>query len=1164
MPAIPQPTSLARAKHFHPPNPNYTQDTNAHRPSTDPIPQPSPPILATKSHREHYVPRRFIGLIPQRTLRSNEVVEKRRRLGELRREAIRHLPLIGGSGSTAEGISFIDAPSDGEERHLIRDAGRKIRIRRRNRHGEEVEEQLELDLDTPTNGDDGGQGKGKGKGKDVWSGESFDIGREFLGTVVNEEEEEEDGEPPPTERDTSPISKDSKNKGKERDRPVRPAVSTRTTQDTFVTARTGFTTTSTSEGDASRSTLGLEENEIGGYQITPQPSLGDTQPEDPEEEERKKLRNSQSSSIQPLIPSTAITEDPSTLDTSTIKPSKVKSNEGLSTKLKSALRKPSKIDLKSTQSAQHPSNPSVRVDTQNKNKSKSVQFPVDPTRPPSSRLGKLQEENHSLPGDREPVHPLEVLERSGEDAVGTSYQAVQDALEEEGEEDWEEIKRPGEVVLRDRMIVRVGYHREDKLPGFDEAAQRRNPCARLEPLEEYIVIYRKGQLELYSNYIYPFQEKILGHKHLAFVIPLLPHRTNLSIFNPEDVTLCLTTSVYKLQDDVSYLMRSNSTRIGDLKDRVKQSKQVQWLKGRKRGSQVFIFKLGERSRSLDWYWEIWRELNGELPDRFDISVPSLSTSIRLFTSDRVNGNEEEYDPVGGSRQLERFEKDRVIEDCWGMLVDSDLNIEELKRQSESQSTKRDKLDLQLVWKNEKNGNLDWVAYGDTVQGKRRGWNLLSGLARAQGENVDRELQLRSARHRPSLIKLEDGTELEEPPGIEGYLTRHKDGSTKEQVYLSSHDGNIFVGNIKEARPPLPPSKESSTPSELFPELFKAFVDDEHRRMASFLERCSGCIDLRDIVSIQVIPDQDKPKRLASRSGSTSSSSQGGSTVQQQESEATGRMFEVEVNTGGNVRLEAHTPEIAKEWVESLRGMKKYWQRRHRVDARQRMDAMTLHSHDNPFTGTELSNESDDFLSDIWDWCVIKGCRSITVCGRLFMRKDKWDKLRSKYIVLSGGTLILFKIKKKNAFHTRKKRYPLFGAYVYSGMLALDELPSTSSADVFTSESRVYQDGLQSSDGAEDTTFCVRLTSPSSSKKDKGGWGRKVTQPWENHDIVGDQNFLPPDLSKKPSQLLIFRARSQLERDRWVWAINAEMERQVRSHVKQEEILRNYGNVPERW
>lgn len=69
----------------------------------------------------------------------------------------------------------------------------------------------------------------------------------------------------------------------------------------------------------------------------------------------------------------------------------------------------------------------------------------------------------------------------------------------------------------------------------------------------------------------------------------------------------------------------------------------------------------------------------------------------------------------------------------------------------------------------------------------------------------------------------------------------------------------------------------------------------------------------------------------------------------------------------------------------------------------------------------------------------------------------------RYIVLSGGSLITFKIKSKQAFHQRKARYPLFGAYVYSGMLAVDELHATQDRDALSIQHRVYQDGLKASD-----------------------------------------------------------------------------------------------------
>ncbi|WVF68945.1 hypothetical protein IAT40_003719 [Kwoniella sp. CBS 6097] len=1257
MPSVPQPASATRATHFSPPNPNFTHDVSAHAPSTSaaaaaaatpsPNPSPAPAVIQSASHvgaHLHFPARRFLGGIPENMVNSTEVEEKRKRFRDLRRKAIDHLPLPIHSQSRDEdgGGSFSDFGAEGggegsgTSRGMIRGAARRISVIKRGLHGESVREELDLDLDEDEEEEDErngiGKGKKKKKRKDVWVGESFDIGREFFGYTENgtEGERKLDDEIPALGSDQPgpfSISTNTANSSTLK----RPAVSTRTTQETFVTARTEFSSrddqddeTSSSVGGtpataaavagASRSTLDFHtdtEREVEGYNLGLGPGgslarsvTGTSSPLDMTPPGR--IRVSQSSSLQPLItspldehehehdldgasssqPSAALPKEGGSQSRSRSR-SKSKSslpNINISNRLKSALRHSSRPNIKSSQSAFPDSDanrpltgsddrqePSLQQHQQPL-KSKSVQFPVDLV--VRSQPSKTVEEARKRKGNKAPVDPRDVLSREGDEAAGTSAGAVEDALDERGEEEgWEEDRRPGEVIMRDRMLVRVGYHREDQISGFDETAQRRNPCARLDPFEEFIVVWRKGQIELYQDYRYPFQERVTGHKHLCFVIPLLPNRTSLSIFNPQDVTLCLTTSVNKLQNDVDHLLRSNTTRAGAMKDRVKQSRQIQWLRGRRRGTQVFIMKIAERSRSLDWYWEIWRDLGGELPERFDIAVPSLQTSIRLLIPQEGEGD---Y-MVGSAAQCRTFEKSKVVDECRDMLEDS-MDVGELQRQAEQQDG--EKVRLELAWKSH-DGTLDWVAYGTTVQQKPRGWALLAGLARAQVEPGQRELQIRPARHQPKYLKLEDGTHLNEPPGIEGYLIRHKDSGPKEQVYITSHEGNIFVGNTKSARPPLLPQKEASSPANLFPEMYRSFIDTEHRRSARFLERCAGCIDMRDIVSVKMVKvDQPSTSSTATatvknriRSLSNPSHMALGANVRnndpqnqqtnhaddqdqgQDDEEVGGTMFDVEVATGGTVRLEANSHEVAKEWVTRLTDLMAYAKRRHRVDARQRMDAIDMHASDDPFAGTHLSNESDNVLSEIWDLCVIEGCRSTCISGRLYMRKEKYDKFRLKYLVLTGGSLVSFKVKKKNAFHVRKKRYPLFGAYVYSGMLALDELPVMSSNDAFVSQTRVYQDGLRSADGVEDTTFCVRLgTHPSR-------WGKKTTQPWEMEE---EAEFLPPGLSKKPPGLLIFRARSKLERDRWVWAINAEMERQVRAHVKQEEALRQYGKVPDKW
>lgn len=146
--------------------------------------------------------------------------------------------------------------------------------------------------------------------------------------------------------------------------------------------------------------------------------------------------------------------------------------------------------------------------------------------------------------------------------------------------------------------------------------------------------------------------------------------------------------------------------------------------------------------------------------------------------------------------------------------------------------------------------------------------------------------------------------------------------------------------------------------------------------------------------------------------------------------------------------------------------------------------------------------------------------------------------RLRYVVLTGGSLVTFKVKRKQGFNQRKKAYSLFASYCYSGRLAQDELHEQADADAFGAHPRVYHDGLkvsstqlrsdrggvrmlmvQSSDGIEDTTFCIRLPGTSAT------WGGKSYYSWDE----GNNNV--PSLSKKAPALLFFRARSSVGRQR---------------------------------
>lgn len=205
-------------------------------------------------------------------------------------------------------------------------------------------------------------------------------------------------------------------------------------------------------------------------------------------------------------------------------------------------------------------------------------------------------------------------------------------------------------------------------------------------------------------------------KQLCFIVPLTPTRSSLSIFNDTDLTLSLATSAGRLNEEVEHILRSNTTRSSAIKNRVAQSRQVEWLRRGGRGTHIFVMKLSQRSRAMDWFWEMWRELGGELPHRIDIRVPALSTSIRL----RLPDDEE----VGGRVVRSALNPKVTVRTCYDMLsgaVDVETMLGERGQKAH---------DLKLVWRG-MDTSLDWLAYDTTVQGKRRDWGVLAGLARVQ-------------------------------------------------------------------------------------------------------------------------------------------------------------------------------------------------------------------------------------------------------------------------------------------------------------------------------------------------------------------------------------------------------------------------------------------------
>lgn len=716
------------------------------------------------------------------------------------------------------------------------------------------------------------------------------------------------------------------------------------------------------------------------------------------------------------------------------------------------------------------------MDKAAKERGKTVQFPEEPAHEiPPARDEVVRE------GDKKPADPMAVLSRDGAAIDGTSSGAATSAFDDDD-------FMPGGVVMRDRALVKIGRHRGDFLTLFDEEAERRMPCTRIDPTEQYIVAMTMTSVDIYSDWRLPCVERAKGFKRLVFSIPL-SGRTSLTLFNQVDKSLSLTSpwaAVYR--QTMRQMCCEDGGKSTSAWDRVRHGNTVEHLGMERAGTGVFVLIFQEHSRALDWHWYLSGQLDYRLPKQVEIRLPALATSVRI--------------PVPSDAPSLTVNRDTIAKEMWDLILASHDRRHMLQVLGHVPA-------LEFAW--EAGAALDWVAYNTTVTGKAREWGLLASFARCADLKVTRVLQLRDAAHYVTDITLDNGVKLKEPASIEGFLMRQTSDLVRSQaLYVAVNDGYAFLAPAALADPPLLPKKAGSTPADLFPDVQKEFLANERRRISRFISRCVAAMDLRDIASVKLTKPQDQPKADADEEGQENMSHD----PVPREGASDEREFQVELRNGQIVKFEAHTPAVAAEWVTRFRALVEYWTVRRRVNARQEMDAVAGAAALDLTMGQTPHWQLS--LSGLWNWCVIDGCRAITMEGSLFMKQGKWPKFRQYLAVLSNGRLTTFRLD-GNKTMQRKHSWPLFGAYAYSGLMALDELQENNSQSSLYPKARIYEDGLQATDDAEDTTLAIAITWPT------GRWA--PLQPWEVEN--GDGAPPPKSVFKKDPLLLLCRARSKV-------------------------------------
>ncbi|KAF9487430.1 hypothetical protein BDN71DRAFT_1458507 [Pleurotus eryngii] len=724
----------------------------------------------------------------------------------------------------------------------------------------------------------------------------------------------------------------------------------------------------------------------------------------------------------------------------------------------------------------------------------------------------------------------------GGSSVEPPFQRSGSATEDTSADVTAEPTKEDEVVMSDRMLVRVYHTRLGVGPAYDEAENRTARHLSPEAFKEFLVIWRHNRIELYDNYHLPGKAWFTGHQHLAFLIPLEPS-THLSLYSFVDMTFCLAC-------------QPTSTSVAS-------GGKSRWPFRRSReGQNVFICKLKSRSRAVDWMWQIWCRLDGKIPPMIEIRNPVMDTRVRV----QVPSIDMEMAFKTFSRQnvIELVRSELMKEPHWRLLIESQLD------QGKT---------LELAWRN--GTTLDWVWLDNDVNGKERPWEVLYGLAFNRSSQLCR-LEIRLGEHKTTAIRLANGEKVTAPPSIEGYLDRIKPNTgARAKVYLVTHDGNLFSIAPSRAYPPAPPGLQGVGDS---------LEETEVVRGAMQIMAATDVIDVRNILIVRQAfqsaplhthteadggtPSNDDWVNVWAHEEEQDQSDGGGdealSKVVDKGKLRMKRSFELLLKNGRVIRFEAYSRRSAIEWIQGLRALMSYWRLRHRHDALEEMeiaravrDPITprVHLHqDGCERAPEAPADENDpmpSLSMTFNRCVLDGCNSIMRGGKLFMRRGLYGEYKLVQLFLVAGHLVWFRVKANSQLnHRARKNIGLLDAYVGSGYFAVTILPRGQyKAD--TSLPRRYQDGLEADDPEEDTIFAVWYLSTT---------GDALYKPGEigAHVEVAGAGSVPPLSVKR--KVAVFRTRSKIERNTWCWALNCEVEKLVRAQKDRESKLRAVAAV----
>lgn len=721
----------------------------------------------------------------------------------------------------------------------------------------------------------------------------------------------------------------------------------------------------------------------------------------------------------------------------------------------------------------------------------------------------------------------------------------------------------GAIVKMEKMLVRIDTTLQPLPNDFDENDGMRTETRTMEKWQEFMIVARRSykdeadfRLQVYKTRVIPEIEDDKPRKKPAHEIMLNPRTTRVNLYSSLDKTIVIWHPY-------------------------------------KKGTRIFIMRPRSGAHAVEWYTFVRDMLGWARPASLQVNVPDLNVSLQLqkpFAGlselQKSIADVDENTALDKTIAEEQAVAGKILRQCIEMLEGDPEWSAVLETWSKTQK-------MGLAWK--RYDRLEWI-HGAQEQ-KMYGSMAMERLY---------DLELRPKQHYPTHTHGKQGKLHEEPAPIEGFLIRltsHKGLHQRygkaffKRLYFSTQNQFLVFNRPAKATPPhpsrlptitgsnIPSSHEIVRQTPIMYEIVPFPVRDgevawlssgnreyvrrhdqnafeEAQRNVENLKQCDGYINMCHIVKVRkmkwgatemdevIDPGSDSDVEFHQEVENTTH--EDGETKKLDED----RIFELVLENGLVVRLQAYSQQTRDEWITRLRGLVKYWKHRIKADM-DTFKAVRKHNLEHLNIDEEMEAVIGQFARkwevsqseaspQLYNMCGISFCRPISMSGLLYRKPRRHSTFRRCGVILTGGQLLIFhaairKITGEQVKHIQQERQQaidLKNCYVYSGLITEDDLlyqnqTFDSNRPGMHALPRVYlEDGWTSSD--EDTMTCFVVWHGLRKSFFKAVVGEK-------EDGGTRQKLRQVSRLGVPGRSIVFKCRSRAERDHWVLSVGMEID-----------------------